>query len=101
VTYSSVVKVAAKMTAGSISVYPNPVEGKIAQVIFTDQKEGNYTLQFISNSGQVIWSGKIKISASNEVIPVALPSTTAAGVYQLVVVSENGKKMNTQVLIKN
>ncbi|MCP9751987.1 hypothetical protein [Ferruginibacter sp. HRS2-29] len=99
ITYSSIVKVASKISTGSISVYPNPVEDKTAQLVFTGQEQGTYSIQFSNVAGQVIASTKVKVTASNVVVPVQLPANTAAGIYQMKVAKENGKGVTSQVVV--
>jgi len=99
ITYSSTVKVASKVTTGSISVYPNPVEDKIAQLVFTAQQQGTYNVQFSNVAGQVIATAKVKVTGSNVVVPVQLPANTAAGIYQMRVVDEKGKGVTSQVVV--
>lgn len=98
--YSSIVKVTGEKTAASISVYPNPVEGKLVQVYFVGQPEGNYSLQLNDQRGRVIASTTVNISGTNSTIPLTLPATTPAGIYALRILLENGKTSVRQVIVK-
>lgn len=99
VQYSAIVKVAAAKTIASIGVYPNPVEGKNANLGFTNQDKGTYKVKIFNQAGQAIYTGSITVTSSNFITTLGLPTSTAAGSYQLQVVSENGTVTTQQVMV--
>ncbi|MCP9751960.1 choice-of-anchor D domain-containing protein [Ferruginibacter sp. HRS2-29] len=100
ITYSEVVKVAPLSTKAYISVYPNPVEGKTAQLVFANQPAGLYQVQVINNLGQVIYNGSVKVSGYNFIYPIVLGAKTTQGNYEVKVVKEDGK-VSVQKIIVN
>ena len=89
-----------KATAG-ISVYPNPVTGKIMQLQFSNQPAGNYSIQLTDNPGQLVYTGSIQLSANdNTVRPIHLSKAIASGTYQLCIISADGTKITQQVIIQ-
>jgi hypothetical protein len=100
ITYSDIVKVAPLPTKAYISVYPNPVEGKTAQLIFANQPAGLYQVQVVNNLGQVIFNGSVKVSGYNFVYPITLGAKTTQGNYDVKVVKDDGK-VSVQKIIVN
>jgi len=100
ITYSDIVKVAPLPTKAYISVYPNPVEGKTAQLIFANQPAGLYQVQVINNLGQVIFNSSVKVSGYNFVYPITLGAKTTQGNYDVKVLKEDGK-VSVQKIIVN
>ncbi|MCP9751982.1 hypothetical protein EGI32_13520 [Ferruginibacter sp. HRS2-29] len=100
VQYSAIVKVAPVKTISSISVYPNPVEGKIVNLRFTDMPSGNYQLQLANNLGQIVYSGTATVNAMNFVKNITLGKTVTAGSYQLRVVDAAGHATDIQLIIQ-
>ncbi len=98
VQYSAIVKVAAVNTRGNISVYPNPIESNIVQVVFTNQKAGHYSVQLINSLGQVIYKNKWTLSSGNQTNSIELNKDRASGVYRLQLISDTGV---TKVILVN
>jgi len=92
VQYSAVVKVASVKNSNNptISVYPNPVVDKNMNVQFLNQTNGAYAVQLISQNGAAVYQNKVTINGNNQVKMMKLQSNTAAGNYQLVIVSADG-----------
>jgi hypothetical protein len=100
VQYSAIVKVAPLKTDGLISVYPNPVEGKIINLRFTDMTEGSYQLQLTNKLGQVVYSGTANVTAATFVKNITLSKVVTAGTYQMKVIDAGGKAVNIQVVVQ-
>jgi len=98
VQYSAIVKVAAVNTRGNISVYPNPIESNVVQVVFTNQKAGNYSVQLINSLGQIIYKDKWTLSSGNQTNAIELNKDRASGVYRLQLISDTGV---TKVILVN
>ncbi len=84
----------------SISVYPNPVSGKIIHIQFVDQPHGTYQLLLTNKTGQVVYTGAFRVNNASFVEDIKLHSATAAGNYQLSISSENGVKQVLQVIVE-
>jgi hypothetical protein len=97
--YSSIVKAVISQTENSsISIYPNPVKGTSINVLLSNQSKGEYQVKLINISGQVLYSGKIATNSGNSVLAVNIPSKLIPGMYQLEVITPEGKR-DTQKLI--
>ena len=100
VQYSAIVKVSPLKDQSAVSVYPNPVTGKIINIRFQDQPEGNYSLQLSNIMGQVIYRNSIEVSGINMTRSITLDNSIHTGIYQLTIIAENGTKSTLQVTIK-
>lgn len=100
VQYSAIVKVSPLKDQSTVSVYPNPVTGKIMNIRFLDQPEGNYSLQLSNIMGQIIYRNSIQVTGTNMTKSIGLDNSIPAGIYQLTVIAENGTKSTLQVTIK-
>ena len=96
------VKLSASKVMAGISIYPNPVTGKIMQLQFSGQPAGNYSIQLTDKPGQLVYTGSIRLSANdNAVRSIHLSETIASGTYQLCIISAaDGTKTTQQVIIQ-
>jgi hypothetical protein len=97
--YSAIVRVLADTKATSISVYPNPVEGKKMQVSFTN-KVGTYSLVILSSEGKAVFTQNIVITSENEVKLLYLNKHIAQGHYELVITSSEGVKNVLPIIVQ-
>jgi hypothetical protein len=97
--YSAIVKVNALADATGISVYPNPVENKQMNVVFTKKAAGHYNVRLINAQGQVVYSNKITVTGTNEAHTLQV-GDIAAGVYQLSVADEDNVAETQSVIIR-
>ena len=100
VQYSATVKVAAINEKASISVYPNPVEGRAVQLRFVGQQPGRYQVQMVDAVGQVIYQSSVTVSSAVQTQQLSLPTSTAAGAYQLKVLAADGSSRVQQLMLK-
>ena len=101
VQYSAIVKVASLKTAAvqAISVYPNPVVDKIMNVQFQNQPSGIYSIKMFSQAGAAVYQNTLTITGNNQVKAMKLQNTITAGNYQMVVTSQAGKQLVSQVVV--
>jgi hypothetical protein len=82
--FSSIVKVATgKTSAGTITIFPNPIKGNMVNLRFTNQPTGIYQVRLINNSGQVVYSGRLPVNSSNISQALFTDKKLAGGIYQL------------------
>lgn len=82
--YSLVVKVnTVKAAIGSISIYPNPIKGNMVNLRFVGQPAGVYQVRMISNTGQMVYMGKMTISSDNTTETIYTAQKLSGGIYQL------------------
>jgi hypothetical protein len=98
--YSAIVKVAPINPIGKIRVYPNPIESNIVQVLFSNQKAGNYSVQLINSLGQIIYKGKWLLSTGNQTHSIELNKDRSSGVYRLQLINDIGEMKVMQITIK-
>ncbi len=82
ILYSSRVSVEAVPSKRTIMVSPNPVEGKLIRIIFSNQPAGRYTLRLINTAGELVLSSELGITSylQTHQLPV---KQLAAGQYLL------------------
>jgi len=100
VQYSAVAKVAGIKTTTSISVYPNPVTGKQLQVRFNGVEAGIYQLTLVNTAGQVIHKASANVATGSSVKSIQLDNDVAAGRYDLLITTPDGKQSNIQIIIQ-
>ena len=83
-----------------ITVYPNPVVDKTMHIKFINQIPGNYSVQLIGRSGQLVYTGTIQLTGSDMIKSIQLNESIATGSYQLHIVSAEGIGSIQQVVIK-
>ena len=98
--FSSIVKVGPLKTAPSISVYPNPVVDNTIRLLFSNQPAGEYTIQLTNQLGQVFYKGRWQVTGSNGVRSFDPGIKLAAGIYQLLIVADNGVSKVLRVEVK-
>jgi hypothetical protein len=82
--FSPVIKVEINnLNKGALSVYPNPLRGNIANLEFSNQPSGVYTILLRSSTGQLVSSKKVVINSINNVQTLNLPLQVKAGIYQV------------------
>ncbi|MEO5683342.1 MAG: choice-of-anchor E domain-containing protein [Chitinophagaceae bacterium] len=78
--YSAVQKIMLnEKTAAGFSIYPNPVTNGMA-ITFEQPLSGDYSVDLVNLSGQVVVNKKVKLINSNN-IPVSWTSKPAPGIY--------------------
>ena len=100
IQYSSVVKVSALTLPASISVYPNPVVGRKVNVQFVSQPAGNYKVQLLTATGQLIYNKQVKITSFLQSENISLPVRVTGGNYQLSVTHPDGKVHTQRVFVQ-
>jgi hypothetical protein len=104
--FSNVVKVEAVRDEalvageGSISVYPNPVAGKLMKLEFKNQPVGKYQLQLINQLGQVLQRSSVLIQTQNQKQTIQLGSAILPGQYQLSIIAPGGNKTQQTVFVE-
>src|SRR6476620_4996730 len=70
VKYTAIVKVEIARTAGSITVYPNPVKGNRFTINLKNMEKGRYIVMLYNNAGQVVFNTIINHDGRNAAYPV-------------------------------
>ena len=85
--YSAIVKQGLKEGSDGITVYPNPVQGAIANLVFSNQPQGLYNIRLIGTSGQEIYKTVVQHTGGNALHKIKLPKTTTGNIAQLLIES--------------
>jgi len=84
IKFSVIVKFTTGATGqGTITIYPNPIQGNIINLRFTSQTTGLYQLRLINNNGQVVYSGILPVNSPNSSQAIMTNTRLSYGIYQL------------------
>ncbi|HOZ80069.1 MAG TPA: hypothetical protein PLY34_18885, partial [Ferruginibacter sp.] len=92
VLYSDIVKACMVENGGGMYVYPNPVTGNTINLRLNKQAPGRYSACFTSHNGQSIFTQQWQHNGGFVTKTFQLPTSIAAGMYQLEVLRIAGKK---------
>ena len=92
VLYSDIVKACMVENGGGMYVYPNPVTGNTINLRLNKQAPGRYSACFTSHNGQSIFTQQWQHNGGFVTKTFQLPSSIAAGMYQLEVLRIAGNK---------
>ena len=91
VQYSAIVKVNGLAVESNVTVYPNPVKDRVANLQLSGMEKGNYQISLVHVNGIVQVLNSINLDGGQETRSIQLPKTLAAGVYQLKIICPDGK----------
>jgi hypothetical protein len=98
--YSRVVKVRMDLKDERISVYPNPVPGKIMSVQFSNQPAVSYTLKISSATGQLLMIKTIYHSGGTDTKSIHLPAAIKTGPYELSITGKELSKTSIRFFVQ-
>ena len=99
VQYSKVVKVIDNDVKATFTIQPNPVVNKILN-LSCENMQGQYTMNLISKQGSLVFSKSITITSKNETKNIVIDGGIAAGMYELVMIASNGKKVVQTIFVQ-
>ncbi len=92
IKYSNIVSVSNRSNKDAVvSVYPNPVKNKTANLIFSGIAAGSYQVSVYSNDGRVMYQKSINHNGLNGSYNINLPQNLPAGTYNLKVINDTMK----------
>ena len=97
VVYSPIRSIVFEKNKSGFSIYPNPTRTKV-QMQFDEPIKGNFTIDIINISGQIIHSRNMSLQESTG-ISFELATAPPAGVYYLRAKEQNGNKTYSGKLI--
>lgn len=92
VHYSNIVQVLAVNKQGKVTIYPNPVQGKIIHLNFTAMPKGNYQYIVRNNIGQQISIGRIITNEESARITITLSKSIPAQNCTLTLIDDHDLK---------
>jgi hypothetical protein len=98
VSYSNIVTVSNGGNKNPVvTVYPNPVKNKTANIIFSNMAAGSYQLFVYSNDGRLVYQKNINHNGVSGSYTVSLPQHLPSGTYNLKV--SNDPVKHNQLLV--
>ena len=101
VKYTNVVKVLSGNVKPGFAISPNPVEGGIVNLQFTNQAEGRYTVRLLGTNGQSVFTRVATHAGGNSTQVLNLPSTIASGTYQVEIIAPDKTRTTQTLLVEN
>lgn len=86
--YSKILNINLAQKNKGLSLYPNPVSGTAITISLSGLQKGQYNLQFVNMSGQVIGKQSIYYRGTGLTQTLTLPSAIKQGVYSIIVTGE-------------
>ncbi|MEO6489861.1 MAG: T9SS type A sorting domain-containing protein [Ferruginibacter sp.] len=83
IQYSSIARINPITSSSDISIYPNPISNKTAQVQFMNLPAGKYNLALVNSSGTEQKLQPIQINGNQSNNTIILPANILPGIYQL------------------
>ena len=96
---SRIVKVYIAESSKDLVVFPNPIEGNIINLQINNQPDGVYNFNLISASGQKVYSNKVQVSNSTNIL-LYLNRALPVGIYQLEITSPQYAKLAHKIIIQ-
>lgn len=85
VEVSNIINVRLNNTNGEISIFPNPVKGKLVNVQLSNLEMGKANIQVYNAFGQLITIQSFVYDGSTLLKSISLPTNTVKGIYTIVV----------------
>jgi hypothetical protein len=99
--YTTVVKVMMGKAAGSITVFPNPVEGSTMNLQLVNQPAGRFTLRMLNAEGRTVLTQTLDHPGGSVARPIALPGYVANGQYRVEVIGNEADRTVIPVVVNN
>ncbi len=97
--YSAIVKVQSIAGKARIVAYPNPIQGKVLNLQFSQQPQSNFVIQMYNAAGQEIFNKVISHTGGSATYTLSLGEGMRKGAYDLKI--SNGEQTTTQKIICN
>lgn len=92
IDYSEAVKVVNLKEVAGISVYPNPVIGKMIHLQLNNQETGNYRVIVYNSFGEIVLKDEFNCSTRNATVTLSVDKIISKGIYYLQIMKPFGKK---------
>ena len=80
-TYSNIATVTVSNNKKGITVYPNPLKGKLVNIQFTNMEPANYTLVLYNSTGNKVLEKTLTHGGGSATYQLTVPTQIANGVY--------------------
>ena len=99
-SYSIIVRLVIGQGIAGITIYPNPVKNGQLQLQFLNKPAGQYIASLKNIAGQSLYASAINYFGGTAEELLQLPSTLAAGIYELEIISPLQKTYVLKVIIE-
>lgn len=96
--YSNIAYIRIHHTSGLL-IYPNPLKGNAVKIQLANRAAGTYHVALYSVSGQAVYQTIIRHTGGTSNHHINLQNNLAKGVYNLTILSPDGKKEHSALLI--
>jgi hypothetical protein len=86
-------------TSEIIQVFPNPVTTNEFKIQFANTQAGNYTINVINITGQMVTTQAQNLVGKNNIVTVKLPALTGKGIYIVKIADNNNKTVFSDKII--
>lgn len=97
--YSNIARLNAIGSTADISVYPNPVVNKTAQLQMTKMAAGRYNITLLSSDGVQYPLSSIQVTGSQSSHSLTLPYTLVPGIYQMKIIGTDNKPVIKKIQV--
>ena len=101
IKYSSIVKVNAGNVKPGFAISPNPSEGGVVNLQFTNQPEGRYSVKIVSTLGQTLLNNTLTHAGGSSTQLLNLPEGIARGTYQVIIIAPDNTRITQKLLVNN
>jgi len=99
VGYSGLVSATGMLTASSLSIFPNPVQGGNVNLQFANQPAGTYMISVINMSGRTVYTETVQATSDHFVHRLSLGGRVVRGSYYARITSQTGKTTSLPFII--
>ena len=89
------------VSPGKIIISPNPIHGKNFNIVMSNFNSGDYVLEVVSVTSNVIYHKAIKLNSGNNSLGINLQKNPLSGIYTLRVIDRYNKKAVVQFIVSN
>ena len=83
IKYSAIVKVNISVGPGTITISPNPINGNMIELYFTNIPKGTYGINLTNSIGQLLLKTTVQHAGGSSVQTIELQNNLPGGVYDL------------------
>ena len=98
ITYSRIVRVLLYSANPAITVFPNPVKGKLINLQLIHQPTGIYKVRLLTSSGQVLLATEITHTENSSIENIRIHKFTPKGLYKLNITRPDGAIENINLI---
>ena len=100
-TYTNIVKVVLGITAGSITIAPNPIIGNQVSLQFNNEPQGFYNFRLFNSVGQLVLEKVLNHSGGSSTQTIELPYKFSQGIYNADIILPDNTRVAQRIVIAN